>query len=295
MWPSVSHWMGVGALARQAPDRVLQSQNGTPRGQLSPAARSRAERARPQGIFPPDGRAQPSPRPVGPVVESSERGAIELAATNGIAQPATKIGPEPGARVACEAPRPRANAHSSPGRLAGAEAGVLSHFDGARQSELSLKPGCWNSSDHGGSTFSLHTRSFPARRSPREKVGDNCRWTYDLAFNARPMPDARAREVRSAPKRHAQCLSQALDPALARLRVPFARHCRMGVRRQMQMLEQITYDAGRQALADQESLVAGIQQRTGTLLAAHALVASFLGGATLRDQGCSWLAALVVH
>ena len=61
----------------------------------------------------------------------------------------------------------------------------------------------------------------------------------------------------------------------------------------MRTLEDITYDAGRHALADQESLVAGIRQRTGTLLAAHALVASFLGGATLRDEGpsaLSWLA-----
>jgi len=57
----------------------------------------------------------------------------------------------------------------------------------------------------------------------------------------------------------------------------------------MQTLEQIAYDAGRGALADQESLVAGIRQRTGTLLAAHALVASFLGSTTLRDQGSSVL------
>jgi hypothetical protein len=47
-------------------------------------------------------------------------------------------------------------------------------------------------------------------------------------------------------------------------------------------LEEITYEAGRDALADQESLVAGIRQRTGTLLAAHALVASFLGATTIR-------------
>jgi hypothetical protein len=61
----------------------------------------------------------------------------------------------------------------------------------------------------------------------------------------------------------------------------------------MRTLEDITYDAGRQALTDQESLVAGIRQRTGTLLAAHALVASFLGATTLRDQGpsaLSWVA-----
>jgi hypothetical protein len=52
-------------------------------------------------------------------------------------------------------------------------------------------------------------------------------------------------------------------------------------------------EAGRDALADQEGLVAGIRQRTGTLLAAHALVASFLGGTTIRAEGLealSWLA-----
>jgi hypothetical protein len=53
----------------------------------------------------------------------------------------------------------------------------------------------------------------------------------------------------------------------------------------MTTLEDITYEAGRHALADQEALVAGIRQRTGTLLAAHALVASFLGGATIRVAG----------
>jgi hypothetical protein len=64
-------------------------------------------------------------------------------------------------------------------------------------------------------------------------------------------------------------------------------------------LEEITYQAGRSALADQESLVAGVRQRTGTLLAAHALVASFLGATTVRAQGLhTWgwvaLAALVL-
>jgi hypothetical protein len=61
----------------------------------------------------------------------------------------------------------------------------------------------------------------------------------------------------------------------------------------MRTLEDIVYDAGRHALADQEARVAGIRQRTGTLLAAHALVASFLGGTTVRDQGLSapaWIA-----
>jgi hypothetical protein len=50
-------------------------------------------------------------------------------------------------------------------------------------------------------------------------------------------------------------------------------------------LEDIIYDAGRAALADQEATVAGIRQRTGTLLAAQALVASFLGGSVLRTDG----------
>ena len=36
---------------------------------------------------------------------------------------------------------------------------------------------------------------------------------------------------------------------------------------------------------DQEALVAGVRQRTGTLLAAHALVASFLGATTIREIG----------
>lgn len=61
----------------------------------------------------------------------------------------------------------------------------------------------------------------------------------------------------------------------------------------MSTLEQITYDAGRHALADQEGFVAGLRQRAGTLLAAHALVASFLGGTVLQDEGSStfsWMA-----
>ena len=69
--------------------------------------------------------------------------------------------------------------------------------------------------------------------------------------------------------------------------------------RAVRTLEEITYEAGRSALADQESLVAGIRQRTGTLLAALALVASFLGATTVKAQGLDllgWvaLAALVL-
>jgi hypothetical protein len=59
-------------------------------------------------------------------------------------------------------------------------------------------------------------------------------------------------------------------------------------------LEEVAYEAGRAALADQESLVAGVRQRTGTLLAAHALVASFLGAATIREAGFSGLAWVAV-
>jgi hypothetical protein len=65
----------------------------------------------------------------------------------------------------------------------------------------------------------------------------------------------------------------------------------------MPTLEEITYEAGRSALADQESLVAGVRQRTGTLLAAHALVASFLGATTVRAQGLDalgWVALMAL-
>ena len=61
----------------------------------------------------------------------------------------------------------------------------------------------------------------------------------------------------------------------------------------MKRLEEIAYEAGRDALADQEALVAGVRQRTGTLLAAHALVASFLGATTIRETGLEawgWIA-----
>jgi hypothetical protein len=53
----------------------------------------------------------------------------------------------------------------------------------------------------------------------------------------------------------------------------------------MPTLEEIVYDPARAALADQEAVVAGIRQRAGTLLAAHALVASFLGATTVHARG----------
>lgn len=65
----------------------------------------------------------------------------------------------------------------------------------------------------------------------------------------------------------------------------------------MKTLEEIAYEAGRHALADQESLVAGVRQRTGALLAAHALVASFLGATTIGTHGFgpwAWVAVLAL-
>jgi hypothetical protein len=62
-------------------------------------------------------------------------------------------------------------------------------------------------------------------------------------------------------------------------------------------LEEVTYEAGRDALADQEAVAAGIRQRTGTLLAAHALVASFLGATTIRAVGLDalgWVALVTL-
>jgi len=53
----------------------------------------------------------------------------------------------------------------------------------------------------------------------------------------------------------------------------------------MPALEEIVYEAGRSALSDQDGVVTGIRSRTGTLLAAHALVASFLGATTVKAHG----------
>lgn len=53
----------------------------------------------------------------------------------------------------------------------------------------------------------------------------------------------------------------------------------------MKTLEEIAYEAGRDALSDQESVVSGVRLRTGTLLAAQALVASFLGGTAIKAHG----------
>jgi len=50
-------------------------------------------------------------------------------------------------------------------------------------------------------------------------------------------------------------------------------------------LEEIVFEAGWDALSDQDSVVTGIRQGTGTLLAADALVASFLGATTVKAKG----------
>ena len=65
----------------------------------------------------------------------------------------------------------------------------------------------------------------------------------------------------------------------------------------MPTLEEITYEAGRAALADQESIVSGVRQRTGTQLAAHALVASFLGATAVHARGLhtwGWVALVIL-
>jgi hypothetical protein len=62
-------------------------------------------------------------------------------------------------------------------------------------------------------------------------------------------------------------------------------------------LEDVVFEAGRSALADQDAVVTSIRQRTGTLLAAHALVASFLGATTVEARGLhgfGWGAVLVL-
>ena len=53
----------------------------------------------------------------------------------------------------------------------------------------------------------------------------------------------------------------------------------------MLSLEEITDNAGHDALADQACLVACIRQHTGTQLAAHTLVSSFLGATAVHAHG----------
>jgi len=65
----------------------------------------------------------------------------------------------------------------------------------------------------------------------------------------------------------------------------------------MPTLEEVVYDAAKAALSDQDGVVTGIRQRTGTLLAAHALVASFLGATTVKARGLhgfGWFAVVAL-
>lgn len=63
----------------------------------------------------------------------------------------------------------------------------------------------------------------------------------------------------------------------------------------MPTVEEVTYEAGRSALSDQESIVSGIRQRTGTLLAgdeeslAHAATARLTSvSAPARGTASAW-------
>jgi len=53
-------------------------------------------------------------------------------------------------------------------------------------------------------------------------------------------------------------------------------------------LERLAYDIATRALADQDAAIDEIRTRTGTLLAAVSLVASFLGGRALDASGFTW-------
>jgi hypothetical protein len=81
------------------------------------------------------------------------------------------------------------------------------------------------------------------------------------------------------------------DPARSRRRPGFRAY--RPRREPMPTLEEITYDIGRASLAEQEAFVRDLRHRTGTLLAAQAVVASFLGGSALQRAPlslCGWLA-----
>lgn len=54
-------------------------------------------------------------------------------------------------------------------------------------------------------------------------------------------------------------------------------------------LAQLGYELSRQALQEQEALLDELRSRTGILLTANALVASFLGSRALVSEGSGWL------
>jgi hypothetical protein len=53
-------------------------------------------------------------------------------------------------------------------------------------------------------------------------------------------------------------------------------------------LEQLAYDLSSRALAQQESFLNDLRSHTGTVLAASALVASFLGAKAIDGNGIGW-------
>lgn len=53
-------------------------------------------------------------------------------------------------------------------------------------------------------------------------------------------------------------------------------------------LEELAYDLAQQALAEQDNALDELRTRTGTLLAASSLVASFLGGRAIDASAFSW-------
>jgi hypothetical protein len=54
-------------------------------------------------------------------------------------------------------------------------------------------------------------------------------------------------------------------------------------------LEELAYALGLRTLAQQEQVLAELRARTGVLLTATAIVASFLGGRALAEEGDAWL------
>ncbi|MGH2984976.1 MAG: hypothetical protein ACRDK5_12135 [Solirubrobacterales bacterium] len=62
----------------------------------------------------------------------------------------------------------------------------------------------------------------------------------------------------------------------------------------MPRLEEITYDLALRALADQEGALRDLRARTGTLLTAASLIASFLGGQAIARAELSALVVLGV-
>jgi hypothetical protein len=59
-------------------------------------------------------------------------------------------------------------------------------------------------------------------------------------------------------------------------------------------LEELAYDLSRHALTQQEALLDELRARTGTLLAASSLVASFLGAGIIDRDGLSSVAVLAL-